>query len=177
MGLDGVEFVMALEEAFGLAIPDSDAERLVTPGHVVRYLEGRLQAGTSGCLEQRAFYALRRAAMSVLHLPRSAFRPETQWEPVLGSRHRRHTWKLLHSATGVAPWPKMSVWGSIPASAASMGDTARYLASYGVPSLQRHGEGWSTAQIQTTVTRLMADTLGIEKFDWDQSFVQDLGIN
>ena len=95
----------------------------------------------------------------------------------LGSRHRRHTWKLLHSATGVAPWPKMSVLGSIPASAASMGDAARYLASYGVPSLQRHGEGWSTAQIQTTVTRLMADTLGIEKFDWDQSFVQDLGIN
>ncbi len=32
MGLDTVEFVMGVEEAFGLFIPDSDAQNLTTPG-------------------------------------------------------------------------------------------------------------------------------------------------
>ena len=37
--LDTVELVMALEEEFGNEIPDEEAERLVTVGHVVSYIE------------------------------------------------------------------------------------------------------------------------------------------
>src|SRR5262249_33818589 len=76
-------------------------------GHVVRYLEAKLRPGSGACLEQRAFYALRRAAISVLNVPRAAFRPETRWDTVLGSRRRRRTWAILHHATGVVPWPRM----------------------------------------------------------------------
>ena len=41
MGLDSVEFVMALEEAFGIYIPDVDAVGLATPRTVIDYLEKR----------------------------------------------------------------------------------------------------------------------------------------
>lgn len=37
--LDIVELVMALEEEFGLEIPDADAEKVVTVGDVVEYIK------------------------------------------------------------------------------------------------------------------------------------------
>ena len=37
--LDLVELIMALEEEFGIEIPDSDAEKVVTAGDVVNYIK------------------------------------------------------------------------------------------------------------------------------------------
>ncbi len=39
--LDTVELVMALEEAFGVNVPDEDAEKLQSVGDVVRYIEDK----------------------------------------------------------------------------------------------------------------------------------------
>jgi acyl carrier protein len=47
--LDTVELVMALEDEFGLEIPDEDAERITTVGEAVRYLQARIaKRGVSG---------------------------------------------------------------------------------------------------------------------------------
>jgi len=37
--LDTVELVMALEEEFGIEIPDEDAEKMVSVGDAVKYIE------------------------------------------------------------------------------------------------------------------------------------------
>jgi acyl carrier protein len=37
--LDIVELVMALEEEYGIEIPDEDAEKIVTVGDAIRYIE------------------------------------------------------------------------------------------------------------------------------------------
>jgi acyl carrier protein len=37
--LDTVELIMALEEEFGVEIPDEDAEKMVTVGDAVNYLK------------------------------------------------------------------------------------------------------------------------------------------
>ena len=37
--LDTVELVMALEEEFGVEIPDEDAEKITTVGDAIRYIE------------------------------------------------------------------------------------------------------------------------------------------
>ncbi len=39
--LDAVELVMALEEKFGVEIPDSDAEKFVTVDDVVKYVQSK----------------------------------------------------------------------------------------------------------------------------------------
>ena len=67
MGLDLLEFTLAIEESFGLYLPEADAVRLVTPGQIIDYLEGRLPPAVSPqCLDQLAFYHIRRASMKVL---------------------------------------------------------------------------------------------------------------
>ena len=37
--LDTVELVMAFEEEFGVEVPDEDAEKLLTVGDVMKYIE------------------------------------------------------------------------------------------------------------------------------------------
>ncbi len=37
--LDTVELVMALEEEFGIEVPDEDAEKMTTVGEAIRYVE------------------------------------------------------------------------------------------------------------------------------------------
>ncbi|GAA9686267.1 hypothetical protein VH58_12260 [Helicobacter pylori] len=40
--LDIVELIMALEERFGIEIPDEQAEKIVNVGDVMRYIEKQL---------------------------------------------------------------------------------------------------------------------------------------
>lgn len=102
VGLDGLEFLMAVEEAVQMAIPDDEAQRTPTPGDLVRYVLARLGAreNPTGCLEQRAFYRLRRAIIQVFATPRSAVVPATPWVDLLPHRQVRHNWHLLHQAAG-----------------------------------------------------------------------------
>jgi acyl carrier protein len=39
--LDTVELVMALEEKFGLEIPDEEAEKITTVGQAIQYIQGK----------------------------------------------------------------------------------------------------------------------------------------
>ncbi len=45
--LDTVELVMALEEEFGVEIPDEDAEKMTTVGDAVRYIEQKASASNT----------------------------------------------------------------------------------------------------------------------------------
>jgi len=40
--LDTVELVMALEEEYGVEIPDEDAEKLTTVGDAIKYIDEKL---------------------------------------------------------------------------------------------------------------------------------------
>ena len=41
--LDTVELVMALEEEFGIEVPDEDAEKLTTVGDAMKYIEEKVK--------------------------------------------------------------------------------------------------------------------------------------
>jgi acyl carrier protein len=40
--LDIVELIMALEDEYGIEIPDEDAEKMETVGNAIKYIEDRL---------------------------------------------------------------------------------------------------------------------------------------
>jgi len=176
MGLDGVEFLMAVEKAFDIAISDQDAQHLSTPGMLADYLEKRLAEGPDVCIEQRAFHRLRRAAMDVLGQPRLAVTPSAEWAALLPRKGRWRIWRQLRTATNIEQWPTMYWWGSHPVGQKNVEDTVRYLAAYGAAGLMDADAVWSRSRIELTVTRLMYEQLGIEKFRWDDRFVQELRI-
>ena len=41
--LDTVELVMALEEEFGIEIPDEDAEKMTTVGDAIKYIDEKIE--------------------------------------------------------------------------------------------------------------------------------------
>ena len=177
MGLDGVELVMEIEDVFEICIPDQDAENMITPGAVVEYVYARVGSeGTSACLEQRAFYRLRRACVTTFESPRRAVNPSTRWQEVLPDRQLRHNWGLLHKATGTPQWPRLR-FGRIPKRVATVGATAQYLAKRGPMALLKEGEGWTRGAIEATVKQLVCNQLGITEFRWDDEFVRDLGLD
>jgi len=45
--LDVVEFVMAVEEKFGITIPDEDAGKMATVGDAVKYIDDNKKAATA----------------------------------------------------------------------------------------------------------------------------------
>lgn len=179
MGLDSVEFVMAVEEAFQIAIPDDVAERILTPGELVQYLLSRVGDGgnTPGCLEQRAFYRLRTGVMQVFAVPRKAIVPASLWEELLPPRRTRHNWQLLHQAVGTPYWPRLSLWGKVPREIASVGRTARHLAAQTPAVFMWADESWTQVTVEGLVRRLMRDRLGITEFEWNQQFIRDLGVD
>ena len=178
MGLDLLEFTLAIEESFGLYLPEADAVRLVTPGQIIDYLEGRLPPAVSPqCLDQLAFYHIRRASMKVLSRPRDAFRPDVLWRDVLLPDHQRRHWELVGQAVGLSKWPKLSLWGSWPKDVESMGGTARFLAMRCPSAVKGQAPAWTRREITEVITRLMAEELGVTAFNMGDRFVQDLGLS
>src|SRR3954466_4666726 len=96
MGLDIVEFIIAVEGAFGLDIPDHDAARLETPRHLIDYLAARLPVSEqrdTACLSQRAFYRGGGAAARRFGVDRKELLPRTTLRAMMGERHRE--WKAF----------------------------------------------------------------------------------
>jgi len=108
MGLDIIEFVMAVEERFEISIPDEDAEKLATPGDLTDYIFRKVHhADQSTCLSQRAFHLLRRAWMTKLHTPRKKFLLDTRIENLVPHENRKSLWADLGRGIGAIHWPSL----------------------------------------------------------------------
>jgi hypothetical protein len=177
VGLDIVEFVMGVEEAFQIAIPDHEAERILTPNQLVDYVLARVEGpGSPVCLEQRAFYRLRRGAIQAFGATRAGVRPESSWEALLPPYQRRHNWRLLRLACGLAPWPRLRLFDRWPSGQETVGGTARWLGSHAAGAL-KGGDGWTRDEAKATIRVLMERQFGLTDFDWDAEFVKDLGLD
>ncbi|QDV23104.1 acyl carrier protein [Aureliella helgolandensis] len=99
MGLDVVELVMEIEEAFGISLPDDRAGKMLTVGDVYEFILEKTADTTlksSTCLTAAAFYQLRRHLRS-LGLPHSKVRPKTKLERAIPLLGRRSYWLTLSS--------------------------------------------------------------------------------
>jgi acyl carrier protein len=111
MGLDTVELVIEVEEMFGIAIPDADAESIATVGALHRYIVAKLGLDASPrpgsrCPSQAAFHRLRRALVEGLGVERSRVRPASPMETLIAARRRKAAWAHLERALGF-PLPRL----------------------------------------------------------------------
>ena len=179
MGLDLVELVMEIEDEFGFAIPDEDAERIQYCGDLHAYVVHRLRPlGGAPCQSAAAFYRLRRSLLR--HLP-----------PV--ERHQVRPGVLIHRLMGEAyahRWPDIardldldhaySFAGKTdiypPASFTTLGQLARRM-TFPRWSERLHFHDAFGQEIWERVRRIVSEQLGVhlEAIHPHTHFINDLG--
>lgn len=183
MGLDIVELIIAVEDAFGLAIPNADAERLATPGRLIDYLASRLPAAGSdggGCLSQRAFHKLRRATSDRLRVHRRAVRADTRLAALFAGEEGQRAWQDVQIEVGAAHWPRLGGKRLFDRALAphldTFGEAASFLAARCPVAVQEDGPGWTREQIADVVRRLLHAEFAIETYS-ETSGWGDLGLD
>jgi acyl carrier protein len=100
MGLDIVEMVMEVEDAFDVRIPDNLASQIVTVGDLYDFIisaRGETADPRQTCLSAATFFMIRRALVSELGVERRALRPATLVDQALPAPGRRRIWRSLQS--------------------------------------------------------------------------------
>jgi len=78
MGLDGVELLLAVEDAFHIHLADDEAGSVYTVGDLHNLVISKLQGQDSKrCLTSVAFYRTRRGIIDTLGIDRREVRPAT----------------------------------------------------------------------------------------------------
>lgn len=120
MGLEMVEIALAVEEEFGIDVPDSEMGIVETPGDLIE-LVCRLLTITDRprCLTQQAFYRLRKGLVEASGVARADIRPDTRLADLAPGRNCRRWWIRLQKCTGARFWPALDrprwlrrlIWG------------------------------------------------------------------
>ncbi len=84
MGLDTIEFVMWVEEEFGIEIPDRDAAELVTVSELCRYVANRIPPKKSGDIEGEIFDKVSRHLNTEFGVPLCQILPDARFVQDLG---------------------------------------------------------------------------------------------
>jgi hypothetical protein len=181
MGLDMVEFVMAVEDAFGLAIADADAAYLRTPREVIDHVTRLLPtAATDRCLTQRAFYQLRRATVAELGLERANVCADTSLAAVFGS-DAAPAWQAVRTTLGAQQWPRIGRDRWLRHTLTPRLETFKQLAEFVVERnptvLKRDDPGWTRAEVAEVVNRLIRSEFGARDYDEDSSFIGDMHLD
>jgi acyl carrier protein len=106
MGLDGVELVLEVEEAFGITIADSEAGGIRTVGDLQQLVLSRIEKSRSNvCFSLPAFCNIRRAVRETAEQPDLRLRPSTRFDQVLPASDFRKLWERLQGILGTSPPP------------------------------------------------------------------------
>jgi acyl carrier protein len=185
MGLDIVEYVIALEGAFGIEIPDADAVGLETPRLLIDYLASRLPVATESpgvpyCLTQRAFYRTRTAAARRFAVPPKSLRPATDLRELMGERISE--WGEFRLDLGAREWPRLQSenwWSSYRGGVTTLGQLAGHLALYDTALVRPPGSPWTRTEIEALVLQLLEGETGVDisKYTLDSRFVRDMGLD
>jgi hypothetical protein len=103
---DPVELVLALEERFGIRIPDKKAERMLTVGHLYIYLLEQTRGNAPlACPSSLAFYHLRRTLTGELGVDRGRVRPDTLLRDLIAEEDREAALPRLAVALALPDLP------------------------------------------------------------------------
>jgi acyl carrier protein len=109
MGLDAVEIVMAVEDAFDIRLEDREVEKVRTPGQLIDLVLSKVRLTDSKvCLTQRAFGRIRRLLMSHFSIPRNQIAPAIDLNAVLPKSKRPEFLAIAAAEIGLPTVPKLA---------------------------------------------------------------------
>ena len=102
-GFDTVEYVVGIEQSFGIHIPDKLAEKLKTVGDAHKYLLDNLDVTQlkNYCCTQKAFYLLRKCLIDEFGFKREDIVPSTSTEELFPVADRKQAWKKLSNSLSI----------------------------------------------------------------------------
>ncbi len=115
MGLDTVELLIEVEEAFGIEVSDGEAEKTETPGQLIDLIHARIgrEPGTLVLPGMRAFFAFRQACLEAGIGSRDQIKPGTSLESLFPRRTRIRDWHRVGKTWGFQPWPHLRRPGAL----------------------------------------------------------------
>jgi hypothetical protein len=177
MGLDTVQLVMDVEEAFGIAIPDEEAARMRTPRMVLEYMATRLPvvAGEGErCPTQHAFYAARRGFCAA-GVQRAVLRRNTSLRALSDRAAWPALWTRVRTDAGEPHWPEAVPWpGFWSRGPGTLGELAFQIATAWRPA---PGQPWTRRRLELVLRAVIYDSTGVPEFSLDDDFVRDMKLD
>ena len=179
MGMDLIELVMEVEDAFSIAIPDDDAEKIQRCGELHAYVVHRLRPLRGApCQSAAAFHRIRRTLLR--HLPtveRHQVRPAALIHKLMGEAYA-HRWSAIASDLDLTGHYSFSGKTDIypPATFTTLGNLARRMA---FPTWTdrpvRHDP--FAQEVWERLRAIISETLGvhIDEIRPETHFINDLG--
>lgn len=149
MGLEIVEFALAIEKRFDLDLPDSVMATMTTTRHMIDYLTERLNAVPLSpyCRSQRVFYRIR-SELVAANVPRASVTPRARVDWLVQGGPHRTVRELVSNVIRTSPSLRL------------MRD--------------RH---WTRDAVKRVVYQVAAQRWGIEDFSEDAHWARDLGLD
>jgi hypothetical protein len=170
---------MRAEEIFGIEIPDTIAQQILTPAALVEFIAANVPLKpTNECLSQQLFYRLRRGFRSQLKALSSTIDLDTPLKEILRKDQWPQVWTAIRAEVGQSEWPASIPW---PGLLSSGPKTIRELiwqvaASLPKPDISA-GEAWTRPRIQAQVRRLVGEQVGAWDYKLKARFADDIGIS
>lgn len=96
MGLDSVELALAMEEEFGVMIPDDELYKMLTVGDTFEYLKQRLKSSPpEHCAKQRIFFRFRNALIKNYNISRNQIKVDTKLNEIVPTEELKQGWPFL----------------------------------------------------------------------------------
>ncbi len=116
MGLEIVELVLVMEEAFGVELKDEEVTQAVTPRMLGDVIFSKLQSTEKHiCQSQRAFYILRKAFLSIFDIERKSIIPDMQIQSLIAKSQEKKIWERIKTDVAARSWPQpvRPIWISV----------------------------------------------------------------
>jgi len=116
MGLDSVEILVNVENAFGITISNYEAEKIATVGDIHNLVWRTLQGRQSmRCKTQQLFYKLRYTLATKFNVPKDAIEPDASLNEIFPTTNRRSLYRKLEKEMQVQLPPLVlpPVWSSV----------------------------------------------------------------
>lgn len=178
MGLDSVELVLAVEETFGISIPDRDAAEMITPALLISHVQQAVSSKPiqRPCLSQRAFHRIRASLCEVTKLPCREIRLETRIDHLFPKNDRRQRWDDFRSVTGLRSLPNLTFGRGTLFSPKRVKDLVSLEVS-AMSEVLRGTGNWTDQEVRSVVRLIISEQLGIKHFGDSDEFVRDLGVD
>jgi len=182
MGLDSVELLIEIEEAFDISIPDEAAVKMRTPGDIFGYLAGSsFRAMPIGpCLSQAVFNRLRRAIVAEFGDGRFGMKPKMEIirsipQFLVGARRK----SLLKRLDFRRPTPILADTNWFRHDYGTFGDLAMDILARNYGTLAQEAGAWNPDEAWDCLRHIISRQLGvnIEKVTRNASLANDLGLS